>query len=1593
MTQPGGGGPDTATRDATVNLQANVDPYVQGLRQAEVQTNRTGDAVDKLDAKFRSLGQSVSAGLKGVSRADFAFLGVATADAATFQKQLGTLNATAAVTGQRFSGTKGAIESAFVSLPTSRTNLVALAGAISNLGVTGSRDMGALLTVFTKLGAATGESSIELASGLIQLGRAFGQTNATQIGNMANVVLTLSKNAGTSATSVINFANSIAPLARQAGIGQDAILGISSAFSKAGADGFVAGNAFNSVVSDIIQLTKSGSPDLAKYANLVGMTIEQFKATPGQNQLMDVFSALNKQGPAAINTLQRLGVANGVRAQSALAAVSANGGLQAAIDQATAASGDQRNLNKGASAATNTLADDLAKLRNQFTEMGTAIGNAFLPPLQKGVQLVTGFISAAREAAAPLSPLIAMFMGVAGAVTAAAAAFGALSHLVGIAALAMLVFRSGPLKAFREGMSAGQAIQGETAEARLTRLGGNETLNRMNMHEAGARRFPLRARLAFQAGNAVGDLLPPVDPNGGPGIVRQAGVGAVRALGRGARFLVTSQAGLLRDATRSAYARSVYQTQGAEAGPDTTVRSRIREGLAANQAAAASSTLARSLVQNSITVGGAFKDLAVQTVRTAVNIATLGRVGGMSTAVGPGPTLRARAAGAIGATGRGAVAAGRGLVTGAASLARSIGPIQGALLGGYAAMQIKSALDRHQAATSDLTDLNPIEKYNQQLGIASTNLASFSNSLDDAARKNADSAASVTSFAQAARVTEQDKAKFSGQKGADATVNAIGKGNVHQAIELGKSYKMTDPKQLAMFKQNLLGAGFTADETQRVMDGLTNGGTAASTASPDYAVLGQSINDTENHGFHIPGTKRYASESGGKIAESALTSIDTTKNANLETHSAAYAQQVSLQQATQLLASQGHGADGEAGRAALAATISELTTGGKGEAGTIQKGLVKQLPGAPGRNDGEHAAFQRLQSETDPIKQQQAVIQLLQSTKAGAAYLKNISGTTGTTLAPEQFDSIIASMSGQESQKQITAAKAAGPLGTFATSDKTVADAIATPDSPSAQFRGMAALADAAAKAGGGLSNTAEGLDKLMGAIQDTTSPLYQLAMAAKSASATVVSQTVTPYQSRSAQLSSSAGLYQEASNANAKSNTKETGAALASAQANYASAQQAAAQYENSVYMQAIQFGTQMERAQADQNTQMAYAQADFYKSQTYAAEDYQKSRLRSTQDFGLQLSRQAQSAAQNIYDPFTRIAAKYTADAGTVVQNLENQNAAISKQFAQLGQLKGMGVSQDTINTLQLADPGNAQQTNNLVSSLTNDPALVQKINQAVSARISATTQLTQSSFSATYSNTIADFNTQMDRASADYATAQQRAVDAQALSMDRMATAYNLMVQRSAQDLTTSMTELYGSFADNYGATLGAINDKIAQYAPGIAGTLSQTLADMNKTLGDVVITVTGPGGAPVDASGGGGSRSSGGRGGPVGGGVAEAYPTAQHAMGTISTKEHVARVSEGNKPEMILPLDQRGQQYMAPFMSGISMAVVRTLAGKAYASSGTAAPGGGSTTMIDQSTQFTGDITVQAQDPNAMAKALAEKQRMRALVRPRASTAGP
>lgn len=1590
----GNGGGGDQTRRATVVLDANTSAYGQQMAAASQQTSQLSAQVAGLVTSLDSLSKRAGRKLEILGAANFASLSAMTAGAAAFEKQLSTLHATAVVTGRDFGQMEESIHRLTKQFPISHESATQLATAISNLGVTGTRDIGKLAEVFVKLGGATGEDIGGLAQNMVQLSRTMGNLDPVKIGNFANSLLTVSKNAGVSATGVLEFSQAISPIARSAGMGEAAVIGISTAFKKAGADGFVAANTFNSIVSDIAQLERTGAPGIAKYASLLGQTAEQFKAAGIQQNAMDLFRTFGQDNPRVRAFLDQN---YGIRAQRALLAVGQSGDMQTYVNQAMRASGNQRNLQRGSQAAFDNLVDDLTKLRNQVSLLADEIGKPLLgvvDPLVKALTAMLSGVNAVVKGMGPLATTLAAALSVLGPFVIG----GGISHIGVLAAAGTARLALGRQSILRQSIEAGRAdrLAGTTGElGAALAAGGEGTLYRQ------------RAGYAMGQGRLL-DLLPFAMM--GSGRHRGTGAGAYEArhdtggVGRhratevalgssAAEVEARAVAGRVQRIPSDALAKMAPGEIAAWYGVSPTRMAAFAAARAPGGFVRSYAGMQRIAAEQANASYEARLAMAQRNAERGIGVPTREMLENAAFAAASGQSMfgagaRAAGRGAVGAIGATGAIAGQGFRSAAAGAARflpalgrgALGALTGlgagplGLLAMTVAPPIISSIMGHgeqerRAATTTGDFLNPVRSLNDSLGLATQYVSRFGAAVDKAASAVEGKPVTLTGLrAPTAETVAAQKGQPKPEDEASQIFLQLGKKgklDVKTATTVLKSMVASgakDPRALGQLQTAMAQGGMSPEDIATVFQSvITPEGNLISSA-PSQADIARAV-------FRVGG------ETGNRIAAAGTAALSVQQQQAAGSQGAGAQAAQALQGAMQSVTSYGKqvprtGPNGQIqGNDTFFTQIGRLTGTSMEKARDAWNKLFYTLPGFAGNPDNPNDVL--------------AIIGALKPEMVNEVYR-----TTGSALLDQNGNLDTSKIPGYLGQ-QAGQARPVQPTGPLRMNP--ILRSLEAPTTAYAQAQGtsigqpsmiqrgaeeayMTALRAAGGNAGMAAQILMGGVTELGGAAGGTPPALLQAQQFARSQQALTrpMMTTAATTQQLQANLQASRAMAMQANapqeaidqyNADRQAYQEHVVSMLQANRQFAISMQRGDEDYQHSRLMSEKSYNLQVQRSRRDFNIQMGRQERDFGIQMNRTLEDRTR-----------QLKNQSAQLAQTIYNPFERVVGKFTMDADTLYQNLQDQNERLAKQKKQLDQLSQMGLSTEAIQTLNLSSPENAQQLDTLVQTALQDPKILARINAQIRTRMALTTAVSQNRYSLEFIQSQKEFTIQLDRTTADYQKAMrdarqsqnialQDAAENQTIALNEMAYQQGKAVKRAGEDLNNTVLQLTDSMGNLYPSALSQMAEAVEKYSP-------QAAASIRTTLNELAAEFPGLNFKPSAAGSGANTQA----------GTAYRNRDKQRGgqLGGIGVREQSITAFEAG-PEALIPLNERGEAFMAA-------TIVRSLAA-AFQIVSRQAPAPVSQQMsADHSTNFNGPIQVVAQDTRQLERELAAKAKLRKLTSP-------
>ncbi len=417
-----------SVRKLTANLVAlrggvGASDIIQGSKLAEASGH-----LDNLGKSMQKVGDTLT---KSITVPTTAAVGATVAATAQIDTAWYNVRKTVEATEGEYQRLRdGAIELSKTS-PVSAETILNVEGLGGQLGITNEYLEDFSKTV-TGLDIAT---DLDAETAAMQLAQFMNITKTSQgeSSNLGSTIVDLGNKFATTESNIMNMATRLASAGDQAGMSEAEILGISTALSSMGMRAEAGGSAMSRVINDINSSVATGSESLNDYAEVAGMSAEEFAESwrrDAAGTFADFVAKLGEAGEATGSTqviLDRLGISE-IRTSDAMRRLAGNSDLvKRAIDTANTAfeentalsrEVDERNksvearfgtLKNQVIAAADSFGGPLAQAILDFAE-GTItpllqniedVGKAFADTPKSQQQMIIGF-GAAAAAAGPL---------------------------------------------------------------------------------------------------------------------------------------------------------------------------------------------------------------------------------------------------------------------------------------------------------------------------------------------------------------------------------------------------------------------------------------------------------------------------------------------------------------------------------------------------------------------------------------------------------------------------------------------------------------------------------------------------------------------------------------------------------------------------------------------------------------------------------------------------------------------------------------------------------------------------------------------------------------------------------------------------------------------------------------------------------------------------------------------------------------------------------------------------------------------------------------------------------------------------------------
>lgn len=318
-------------------------------------------------------------------------------------------------------------------LPATHEEIAGVAAAAGALGVK-RQDVTAFTKTMIDLGEATDDLDAMTAATELAQFMNIMRTGQQDVGRLGAAVVALGNDGASTEGDIVSMAMRIASAGKTARLSEADVLGLSSALTSMGIEAEAGGTAASKVLLTINDAVIDGGKNLQTFADLAGLSAEQFAARWREDPVealtlvLQGMNGVTEAGGSMTATLEGLGLSD-QRVSNALRSMAGNVELvQHAVEVGNTGWEEQTALLEEVAKRYATTESQLKIARNQLVDAGIDIGNYLLPAISGVAQGAAGMAEAFTGLPGPVKGSLT---AVAGFITVSALGAGAAIKLHG----------------------------------------------------------------------------------------------------------------------------------------------------------------------------------------------------------------------------------------------------------------------------------------------------------------------------------------------------------------------------------------------------------------------------------------------------------------------------------------------------------------------------------------------------------------------------------------------------------------------------------------------------------------------------------------------------------------------------------------------------------------------------------------------------------------------------------------------------------------------------------------------------------------------------------------------------------------------------------------------------------------------------------------------------------------------------------------------------------------------------------------------------------------------------------------------------------
>ncbi len=375
--------------------QLTLKNQLQGLYNEFISTNtailKIGDTLDKVSKKVDKFAETI----KPLSAVSAALIAGSTAVAMSFEEAFTGVTKTVDATPKQFEKINQGLKQLAQTTASSYEDIASYAELAGQMGIPTQSIVGFTKTI-TQLGDTTNLVGEEAAQSLAKIANIMvkdSKKTNTYFSRMGSTIVDLGNKFATTESDIVATTKRLATAGRQAGMTTSDVLAISTALSSLGIEAQAGGGSVSKMIKSLQLAVSTGSDSLKSYAEVAGMTSEEFQKAWGEDAtsaFLKFVEGIGNSGDVT-KTLNDLGITEIRQSQAMGALAQSSEVLARALGVSKSAWNENTAMATEAEKRYATLKSQLSQTWETVKQAGNELGQAFTPILTnvlKGVKKV-----------------------------------------------------------------------------------------------------------------------------------------------------------------------------------------------------------------------------------------------------------------------------------------------------------------------------------------------------------------------------------------------------------------------------------------------------------------------------------------------------------------------------------------------------------------------------------------------------------------------------------------------------------------------------------------------------------------------------------------------------------------------------------------------------------------------------------------------------------------------------------------------------------------------------------------------------------------------------------------------------------------------------------------------------------------------------------------------------------------------------------------------------------------------------------------------------------------------------------------------------